>query len=259
MIYDSFIFEGHGLSEVTGKFDSGAVNGSVTENYLVDAISKSAKKYLDKTGLTIHYDENNFTDKDLAGNTYSFKFGVELHINSANGASGVEIFVPCKEKSVKSDIKLCADIATTLGIPNRGVKSKDYNSGKTFTRTDGQALNYTDYYGAIRDAWNRGVSLALIEFGFIQNDLSKLQANIDNLGYLVAKYIAENCNKTVSKPSDSSQVTEEVKPSTQGKKGLIKVIKDGVSYGAYSVEDNAINAIKKAIKDGFSKIILEGI
>ena len=62
--YNSFLFEGHGYSEKTGGYDPGATNGAVKENDLVDAINKAAKKYLDTTKLVIHYDENNYTDKE---------------------------------------------------------------------------------------------------------------------------------------------------------------------------------------------------
>lgn len=207
MNYDAFLFEGHGTSEKTGGYDPGATNGNVTENYLVDKINKAAKKYLDTIGLNIHYDENNFTDNDLLGNTYSNKAGASVHINSSVGASGVEVFVPINEKYLGMDFTLCSEISKLLGIPNRGVKSRDYNTERTIQRVDGQSVGGTDYYGEIRNAWKQGISLSIIEVGFIQADLQKIQDRIDEIGYLIAKYIAAICGKTLNKPVTPPPVT----------------------------------------------------
>ena len=244
--FDAFLFEGHGYSEKTGEFDPGATNGSITENALVDAIVKSAKKYLDATGKVIHYDENNFTDKDLAGNTYKYKCGMEVHINSAPGASGVEIFVPCREKHIGSDVEIVKKISNKLNIPNRGVKSRDYNTGNTFNRTNGQALNYTDYYGSIRDAWNRGISLSILEVGFIQNDLSKIQANIDVIGKYVAEYIAGCCDATI-KVQEPSKPTS---PNTSSGETYFRVI-----CGSYKDRSNAEAQQAKLKKAGFDSFL----
>lgn len=197
MNYDSFLFEGHGYSELTGGFDPGAVNGSVTENTLADAINKAAAKYLAPTGLNIHYDENNYTDNDLKGNVYKYNCGISTHINSTQGATGVEIWVANKEGYLIQDTKLVEEISKLLGIPNRGVKSKDFNTGQTYVRKHGEKIQAQDYYKEIRDAWNQGISLAILEVGFIQEDLNKIQNRIDEIGYLVAKYIAANCDKTL--------------------------------------------------------------
>lgn len=243
--YDSFVFEGHGYSEVTGGFDPGAVNGSVTENSLVDSIVKEAKKYLDSTGLSIHYDENNFTDKDLSGNTYRFKCGISVHINSCVGASGVEIIVPSKEKYLNADFNITSKISSKLNIPNRGVKSRDYNSEQFIMRTNGVPLSGTDYYGEIRDAWNRGVSLAILEVGFIQEDLAEIQANIKLLGYLVAEYIASNCDKTLPPFTN----TTPNKPTTNSN------VKYRVVCGSFSNREYAVNRMNELKAKGFESFI----
>lgn len=198
--YNSFIFEGHGKSEKTGNYDPGATNGNVRENDLSDKIVTAAMNYLKPTGLSIHRDENNYTDNDILGNIYTARAGISVHIN-AGGGTGSEIFVPCKEKVLTDDFNLVKGISETLAIPNRGVKSKDYNTGSTYMRTNGVALNYTDYYKEIRDAWSQGVSLAILEVGFIDTgDLAKIQAKIDDIGFLVAKYIAKLCGVDLQKP-----------------------------------------------------------
>lgn len=198
--YNSFIFEGHGKSERTGAYDPGAVSGTVKENDLADAIVTAAMNYINPTGLSIHRDENNYTDMDLAGNTYTAKAGIVVHIN-AGGGTGTETYVPCKETFLEEDFKIVSNISTLLGIPNRGVKSRDYNTGNTYLRTNGVALSYTDYYKEIRDAWAQGISLAILEVGFIDtSDLGKIQANINKIGFYVAQYVAKLCGVNLEQP-----------------------------------------------------------
>lgn len=197
MNYNSFVFEGHGISEVTGGYDPGAVTNGHKENDIAGKIVESAKGYLSKTALVIHYDENNYSDNDLYGNTYSSKCGVVVHIN-AGGGTGVEAFVPCKEKYLDCDFEITKNLSTIMGIPNRGVKSRDYNSERTYQRTNGVALNYTDYYKEIRMAWQMGISLMILEVGFIDsNDINKILDNINKIGYEVANYIAKNCDASL--------------------------------------------------------------
>lgn len=229
--YNSFLFRGHGKSTSTGKFDPGACNGQVTEYDLANKMVLAAKKYLDATGLKIHYDEGNLSDKDLNGNTYTAKKGMVVHINSAVGASGSEILVPCKNASLSIDVKTIQDLSSYLGIPNRGVKSRSGNTW--YKRVNGQSVNASDYFGEIRDAWSRGIALCILEVGFIQNDLSIMQNNIDGIGKIIAEYIASSCGKTLSGTLGTSTVTQElyrVRKSWEDSKSQI---------GAYSNLDNA--------------------
>lgn len=245
--YDSFVFEGHGKSEVTGAYDPGAVGNGFKENDLSDKIVAKAKNYLDANGLTnIHYDENNYIDLDLAGNTYKFKCGTTVHIN-AGGGSGVEIYVPLGESYLQSDFDITANISLALGIPNRGVKSRDYDTERTITRTNGVKVGGKDYYKEIRDAWGRGISLSILEVGFIDTgDVHKINANIDRLGYEVAKYIATNCGVTL-KP-----YTTPTPPPTPSV--IYRVLSDGKQVGAYSVVDNAVAKVKECLNSGAKNI-----
>ena len=239
--YNSFLFEGHGYSEKTGGYDPGATNGAVKENDLVDAINKAAKKYLDTTKLVIHYDENNYTDKDLAGNTYTAKAGTVTHINSAVGARGVEILVPINEKYLKYDLELAEEISKLLGIPNRGVKSRDYNSEAFVPRINGIAYGGSDYYGEIRDAWSRGISLSIIEVGFIQADLAKIQTNIDGIGWRIAKYIANICDVEIKKPVAATSTTDNT---------YYRVV-----VGSFKDRTNAVLQQEKLKKSGYDSFI----
>ena len=198
MKYDSFVFIGHGTSEKTSKYDPGAVSGNFVEYKIAEKIVQAAKGYLDKiSDLKIHYDENNYIDNDLQGNTYSKKSGIVVHLN-AGGGTGVEIIVPCKEDYLVADVNITKNISNLLGIRNRGVKSRIYDTEKFIYREHGKAISDTDYYGEIRQAWKQGISLAILEVGFIDtDDIYKITGNIERLGYEVANYIAFNCGKEI--------------------------------------------------------------
>lgn len=247
--YDSFIFAGHGTSERTGGYDPGATSGNVRESDLARSIQNSAKKYLSTTNLNIHYDENNFADEDLAVNSYSKKAGIVIHIN-AGGGNGSEIFVPSVEKYLGPDFNIVSGIAKLLNIPNRGVKSRDYNTGAISTRVNGKALNYTDYYKEIRDAWGRGISLAILEVGFIDtSDLTKIQNNIDGIGLLVAKYIAEICAVEIKLQTNiNTNINSSASVSMSGTH--FRAI-----CGSFKEKQNAQNRLEDLKKAGFDAFI----
>lgn len=241
--YNSFIFEGHGTSERTGAYDPGAVNGTVRENDLADKIVTAAMNYLKATGLSIHRDENNYSDNDLAGNTYTSKAGISVHIN-AGGGTGTETYVPCREKYLIEDFKLVKNISGALGIPDRGVKSRDYNTGRVYMRTDGVALSYTDYYKEIRDAWSQGISLAILEVGFIDtSDLQKIQANIDTIGFLIAQYIAKLCGVELTKPEPPPPVESDV---------YYRVV-----YGSFKEKTNAEARKQELESKGYTGVFID--
>lgn len=130
------------------------------------------------------------------------------------------------------------NISEALGIPNRGVKSRDYNTEKIYMRSDGVPLSYKDYYKEIRDAWGVGISLAIIEVGFIDtNDLQKIQANIDKIGFFIAKYIAKLCDVDLSeaqKPSQSKDVYYRVVCGSFKDKSRAEVRKNELECKGYS-------------------------
>ena len=143
--YNSFVFDGHGYSELDGSFDPGAASKGVTEHDLVTTINGFTREFLNKTSLSIHYDEQNYKDKDFVSNTYSAKAGVSVHIN-AGGGTGTEIYVPMNEKFLTFEFDLLAELSSCMGIPNRGVKSRDYDTENTIKRTNGVAVGGKDYY-----------------------------------------------------------------------------------------------------------------
>ena len=84
--------------------------------------------------------------------------------------------------------------------------------------------------------------------GFIKNDLSKIQANIKHLGYLVAKYIANACGKEITENVASTNTS---KPSS----ALIRVYSDNKQVGAYSNLDNAIAEAKRCLSISSTRIV----
>lgn len=258
--YDAFYFRGHGVNKSTGGYDCGASAQGVTEHDLVEQISVSALKYINKLGLKIHNDENNYANKCLNGNVYGMKFGISVHIN-AGGGTGTEIFVPINEKYLQADFDISARISSDLGITNRGVKSRDYNSERTVMRTNGVSVGGSDYYGEIRDAWGRGVSLAILEVGFIDTgDLTKIKANIDKIGYRIAQYYAYNSGKTLPSYEELNKPTTSINYENE----LCRILVNGENKIALTgktkcIEYAKINyegAIKiQCVKD--SKVIAE--
>lgn len=249
--YNSFIFEGHGTSEVDGSYDPGATSQGSRENDLADAIVAAARAELQSNPktkhLSIHYDEQNYIDNDTTGNTYTSKSGISVHIN-AGGGVGPEIWVPCKESYLGADFTIVANIAGILGTPNRGVKSRDYDSENSFQRTNGVKLGYKDYYKEIRQAWEKGFSLSILEVGFIDSsDLAKIKSKIKEIGFEVARYIAIandiELTKYVAPPTTP---TPTPKPPTPTSEKLYRVC-----VGSYKDKNNAINAVEQAKAKGY--------
>lgn len=259
--YNSFLFDGHGYSEVDGSFDPGAASQGVKEHDLVTTINGFAKEFLGKTSLAIHYDEQNYLDKDFLGNSYSSKAGLSVHIN-AGGGTGVEIYVPITEKYLTFDIQLANELSQCMGIPNRGVKSRDYNSGNTVQRTNGVAIGGTDYYKEIRDAWNSGLSLAILEVGFVDtSDLQKMQKHAREIGYYIAKYICNICG--VQAPAFSGEVDNVVlQESSHGPVSMVKIVNNAIYVlDGPSPNHNILKTIYKnevyavsQVQNGYGKI-----
>lgn len=255
--YNTFIFEGHGTS-ANGSYDPGAVSGGVKENDIADKIVTSAIRQLQGTGLAIHRDEGNYIDDDLKGNTYTSNSGIIVHIN-AGGGQGVEIFPPCKEKYLDSDFMITHAISQDLGIPNRGVKSRDYDSEVTYKRVNGQALPYKDYYKEIRQAWEKGISASILEVGFIDSaDRVKILNNIDLIGKRVAEYICFNNGVTLPNSTPKPPVTPPVTPSTSTG-SVYRVFVNGGKIGSYGEVKNIVSQVEKAVKDGATKIEISKI
>ena len=162
---DIVIFAGHGNSDAGFGFDPGAVSNGVNESTITQYLALEVATRLDKAGLNVFYDEQNFKDKDLKGVNLSSKWALSFHIN-AGGGTGTEILVPAKEPHLQAETNILNRLAS-LGYKSRGLKSRNYDTGATVSRVSGKVENFKDYYGEIRDAWERGISLSIVEFMFL--------------------------------------------------------------------------------------------
>ena len=225
--YDIFLLRGH------GNGDPGACANSYTEENLAQVIVDRVVELLKGKGVKVFTNsknQNNYVTNCLVGYTFNYKFGYTIHLNSASSsATGTEIFVPINEQYVNTETKMCKEIANTLGISARGVKSRDYNSEATHLRIEKDGSKGTDYYKEIRQSWQNGLSHSIIELCFISNlnDVKQLLSNKEK----VCKIIANNILLYLEKSTYSMEE---------------QVNKD---------KANAIELQKKLIKDGYKAII----
>lgn len=192
-MYDIFIFRGH------GNGDNGATDGVNTEVEVAQKIVNGVVSKLKSKGVSVHtnsYNENNYQNCILEPE-YKYDYGYSIHMNSASSsASGIECFVPLQEKYLNNEFSMLSQISSLLNIPNRGVKSRNYNTGQTCLRQNGSANVGTDYYKEIREAWQRGISLTILEVGFINsNDDDKILKNLDKVTTIIANVILKDLDK----------------------------------------------------------------
>lgn len=244
--YDIALFKGHGKG-YDGSFDPGATSGSITEYATVSSIVDAALVHLKRAGVTVLTGEQNYKNELLNGHTITSKCAYTVHINSGGGSRS-ETFVPLGEKYFTTEAAIQSRLAT-LGIPNGGVKSRDYNTEQFIVRTNGVALSGTDYYKENRQAWGKGVSLTILEVGFIDtNDINIILKNTEEIGFIIAQEIAKLCDKTVTKP-----VAPAPKPTAP-------VTNTGTKYrvvcGTFADKANAIEQQEKLKKAGFDSFLL---
>ena len=241
--YDIFLLRGH------GNGDPGACANGYTEENLTQIIVDRVVELLkgkDVKVFTNSKTQNNYVTNCLVDHTFNYKFGYTIHLNSASAtATGTEIFVPINEQYVNTESKMCKEIANTLGIPTRGIKSRDYNSEATHLRLEKDGRKGTDYYKEIRQSWQNGISHSIIELCFISNpnDVKQLLNNKEK----VCRIIANNILVYLEKTTYNMEFQENtVKPD-----GTIYY----VQVGAFKNKDNAVELQKKLIKDGYKAII----
>lgn len=242
--YDIFLLRGH------GNGDPGACANGYTEENLAQVIVDRVVELLKGKGLKVFTNsktQNNYVTNCLVGHTFKYKFGYTIHLNSASStASGTEIFVPINEQYVNTEAKMCKEIANILGVPTRGVKSRDYNSEATHLRLEKDGSKGTDYYKEIRRSWQNGLSHSIIELCFISNinDVKQLLNNKEK----VCKIIVNNILVYLEKSTYSIVEQDNKVDKTDGKMYYVQV-------GAFKDKANAIELQKKLIKDGYNAII----
>ena len=250
MIYDDFVFAGHGVVDSTGAYDPGAAGNGYKENDLTRLIAKKVVEIKKAAGINTHYAEQNYENRNCYGNSYKSKAGVSIHINAGGGA-GSEIFVPQGERFLETELSILERFNKEVGLKVRGIKSRDYYTEEYLSRINGYSLQGKDYYKEIREAWEQGISLSIVEVGFIDNaeDVNLIKNNIDKIALIIAQETAKLIDVNIEAPA--------VKPpaAAQTTTGSIKrVIIDGKQVGAYRNNDNIIEEVKRGLEGNASKI-----
>lgn len=192
--YDFSVFAGHNKSK-SGAYDPGACYGGLEEAYFTKEIATQVYNLL-KDKFVVQLGENNYTDNLLKGHNISKKFAISIHINAGKG-KGAEAYIPLNESYTVVEQNILNGLAE-LGLTNRGVKSRDYNTEKYYQRTNGIKIGGTDYYKEIREAWKQGISLTILEVGFIDSDdINIIKNNISKISFIIASSIAKEYGKVL--------------------------------------------------------------
>lgn len=242
-MYDIFIFRGH------GNGDCGAVGNGYTEEQVSQLIVNLLVKKLRSKGVNVHTNasnQNNYQNCYLG--SYKYKFGYSIHLNSASSsASGIEAYVPLGEKYLKLEEDILKQVSSKLSIPNRGVKSRNYNTEQISFRQHNSPSSGTDYYKEIRDAWQRGISLTILELGFINsNDVHKIIQYQEEITTIIANIILKELDKELL----LNNVTTN-NPNTGTQQG----VKYQVVAGSFNSKENAQKQVKKLKEKGINSFI----
>ena len=243
-MYDIFIFRGH------GNGDCGAVGNGYTEEQVAQLIVNLLVKKLRSKGVNVHTNganQNNYQNCCLG--SYKYKFGYSIHLNSASAsASGIEAYVPLGEKYLKLEEDILKEISNKLSIPNRGVKSRNYDTEQISFRQNGSPSTGKDYYKEIREAWQKGISLTILEVGFINsNDVHKIIQYQEEITTIIANVIL----KEIDKEPLINNVNTNSKPNTTTQQG----VKYQVIAGSFNSKENAQKQVETLKAKGIDSFI----
>ena len=243
-MYDIFIFRGH------GNGDCGAVGNGYTEQQVAQILVDLIVKKLRSRGVNVHTNasnQNNYQSCCLG--SYKYKFGYSIHLNSAgSSASGIEAYVPLNEKYLKLEEDILKQVSNKLSIPNRGVKSRNYDTEQISFRQNGSVSSGTDYYKEIRDAWSRGISLTILEVGFINsNDVHKIIQYQEEITTIIANVIL--------KELDKEPLINNTTSSSNTNTGTQQGIKYQVVAGSFNSKENAQKQVEKLKAKGIDCFI----
>ena len=242
-MYDIFIFRGH------GNGDCGAVGNGYTEEQVAQLLVNLLVKKLRSRGVNVHTNasnQNNYQNCCLS--SYKYKFGYSIHLNSAStSASGIEAYVPLGEKYLKLEEEMLKEISNKLSIPNRGVKSRNYDTEQISYRVNGSPSTGKDYYKEIREAWQKGISLTILEVGFINsNDVHKIIQYQEEITTIIANVILKELGKeTIINNSTSSNT------NTNTQQG----VKYQVVAGSFNSKENAQKQVETLKAKGIDSFI----
>lgn len=236
--YDMCLFHGH------GEGDNGAEGNNYTELELVRMLLKKTVTYLENRDVSVlhNYDSglNNYYNNLTKNVTLKYKMGGVLHINS-EGGKGIEIICPCKETFFGVEENILQGYEK-VGFFNRGIKFRNYDDDKFYT----EPFLGVDWYKEIREAWNNGVSLSIIESCFIDNQ-EDVDRFIDNIN-LLAKIIANSYLKEMDKELyDLGSINDE---NNMDKHYRVQV-------GYYNKLENALKIADELKNKGYDVLIKE--
>ena len=242
-MYDIFIFRGH------GNGDCGAVGNGYTEQQVAQLIVDLLVKKLRSKGVNVHTNtstQNNYQNCCLS--SYKYKFGYSIHLNSASSsASGIECYVPLGEKYLKLEEQMLKEISSKLSIPNRGVKSRNYDTEQISFRQNGSASSGTDYYKEIREAWQKGISLTILELGFINSsDVHKIIQYQEEITTIMANVILKELGK---EPLINNASSSNTNTTTQ------QGVKYQVVAGSFNSKENAQKQVETLKAKGIDSFI----
>lgn len=137
-----YLSAGHWKNESTGKQDPGAVANGVQENDLCIELRDLILPHLAGYRVTTDKDSETLSQYLARIKPGDASVVVELHFNAASpSATGTEVLIADKHNTISKDLAddLSTEIASTLCIPNRGVKTEsDSHRGRlAFVRQPG--------------------------------------------------------------------------------------------------------------------------
>lgn len=242
-MYDMFLFHGH------GEGDNGAIGNGYTELELAKSLTLNCVTLLENKGVSVLNNVktgfNNYNRNLTKAQQIKYKMGGTIHLNSSidTNANGTEIIVPCKEKYLTIEEEIIKGFKD-LGFTNRGLKSRDYSSEKFLNRVNGEIVNYTNYYGEIRNAWDNGYSLSIIETCFIsnKNDVERFIKNLDKIAKIIVNPYLKEMGKETYKIDVQNETVETDK--------VYRVI-----CGSFKNLDNAKKRVEELKNKGYDSFI----
>lgn len=164
------------------KHNRGSVIGNEGDNNW--KFSVLLQKYLIQGGAKADLTRTEHADPSLINrgkNSKNFDVFISNHSNAANGqARGVECYMDVNPKNQNKKLSelLCKITADTLGIPNRGVKTRKNSKGG-------------NYYGVLRGNYAKAGMIMEYCFHDNKNDCTSYVNNMDALAKNIAKGLIE--------------------------------------------------------------------
>lgn len=164
-----------------GGSDSGASYGSLLEKRINLETSQYTKERLEQYGVKVYMTRNSDVYVGLEARTQFAKDNgcnlfVSQHMNSGGG-SGTEVYYSLTSYG-RRDLaaKISSKVSSSLGIPNRGAKTRRGENG--------------DYYSVIRTSAAKGIPGMIVEGAFLDGN-SNVAGNSRAIGYATADAILE--------------------------------------------------------------------